>query len=320
MFTKNESTDKGKPGVTPDLGVDPLIFEDSEAPADSARLEALINAVGLRVRRTRQKRGLTRKQLSSRSGVSLRYLAQLEGGGANVSLTVLWKVAESLGVELVELVPDSAGALASAEPLDHLVSRLSPRERQWAYELLLGNLGATSEKNRGIALIGMRGAGKSTLGSALAVHYKLPFVRLSDVIRELGAMDVGELFSLGGQTLYRRLEQQALQHAILSHSSMVLEVGGSLAMQEMTYDLLLRSFHTVWVRCSPKQHMQRVINQGDLRPMAGNVAAAMNDLNTILERRIPQYRLADQIIDTGGSDIDACLRDLIRYANSRLSE
>ncbi len=292
------------------------------APAgdESARLAALTGEIGLRVRRARQKRGLTRRQLAERSGISLRYLAQLEGGSANVSVAVLWKVAGSLGAGLVEFIPETADASTPAEPLEHLVRRLSPRERQWAYELLLRNLGGATDRKRGIALVGLRGAGKSTLGERLAAHYAAPFVRLGDVIAELGSMEVGELFSLGGQTLYRRLEHQALQHVIVGHERVVLEVGGSLVMQEMTHDLLLRSFTTVWIRATPEEHMQRVLRQGDLRPMAGNVGAAMDDLRAILDQREPRYRLADHVIDTSGRDEESCLRDLVRLGVDTLGE
>lgn len=285
---------------------------------DLARLAAITSEIGLRVRRTRQKRGLTRKQLAERSGISLRYLAQLEGGNANVSVAVLWKVAESLGVGLVEFIPETMTSPMRAEPLEHLVHRLSPRERQWAYELLLRNLGAVADRKCGVALVGLRGAGKTTLGEQLARHYEVPFVRLGDTIAEMGSMEISELFSLGGQTLYRRLEHQALQHVILGHDLIVLEVGGSLVMQEMTHDLLLRSFRTVWVRASAEEHMQRVLHQGDLRPMAGNADAAMGDLRAILEQREPRFRLSDHVLDTRGRDIDACLRDLVRLTAEAL--
>ncbi len=289
-----------------------------DASGGSARLAELTAEIGLRVRRARQKRGLTRRQLAERSGISLRYLAQLEGGNANVSIAVLWKVSGSLGMGLVEFIPATNDAIAPAEPLEHLVRRLSPRERQWAYELLLRNLGASSDRKRGVALVGLRGAGKSALGEQLAAHFSVPFIRLGDVIAELGSMEIGELFSLGGQTLYRRLEHQALQHVILGHDSMVLEVGGSLVMQEMTHDLLLRSFTTVWVRATPEEHMQRVLRQGDLRPMAGNVGAAMDDLRAILDQREPRYRLSDHVLDTGGRDEESCLRDLVRLTRDAL--
>ncbi|GJL82686.1 MAG: shikimate kinase [marine bacterium B5-7] len=296
---------------------------ESAFPADSTSnathdmeglLAELTSEIGLRVRRIRQKRGLTRKQLAARSGISLRYLAQLEGGNANVSVAVLWKVTNSLGIGLIELIPEDASLQAVAEPLEHLVRRLSPRERQFAYELLLRNLGAVTERKRGIALVGLRGAGKSTLGERLAGQFNVPFVRLADVIEELGSMELTELFSLGGQTLYRRLENQALQHVILAHELIVLEVGGSLVMNEMTHDVLLRSFSTIWVRAQPREHMQRVVHQGDLRPMAGNIEAAMKDLETILESRIPRYRLADHVLDTSGRDVNSCFNDIVRMS------
>lgn len=291
--------------------------EERRAPSpreDDPALAALLADIGLRVRRARQKRGLTRRQLAERSGISLRYLAQLESGRANASVSVLWKVASSLGAGLVEFIPGASDESAAGEPLGHLVGRLSPRERQWAYELLLRNLGAATERKRGVALVGLRGAGKSTLGERLAARCQVPFIRLGDVIAELGSMQVGELFSLGGQTLYRRLEQQALQQVIGDHDRMVLEVGGSLVMQEMAHDLLLRSFTTVWVRASAEEHMQRVVNQGDLRPMAGNIGAAMDDLKAILDQREARYRLADHVLDTSGRSIDDCLHDLERLA------
>lgn len=306
---------KTVPAIAQDVGA---AAPNPRATDDSTRLAELTAHIGLRVRRARQKRGLTRRQLAERSGISLRYLAQLEGGNANVSIAVLWKVATSLGVGLVEFIPESTVSSDPQEPLEHLLQRLSPRERQWAYELLLRNLGAVTDRKRGIALIGLRGAGKTTLGERLAKHFEVPFVRLGDVIAELGSMEIGELFSLGGQTLYRRLEYQALQHVILGHDRVVLEAGGSLVMQEMTHDLLLRSFTTVWVRADAEEHMQRVLRQGDLRPMAGNIAAAMEDLKAILDQREPRYRLADHVLDTSGRDEKHSLAELIGLATATL--
>ena len=279
---------------------------------NSASFNDLLESVGLRVRRLRQVRGFTRHQLSEKSSISLRYLAQLESGQANVSLTVLCRISDSMGVDISEFIPSSQQITAQSDPLQHLIHRLSPRERQIAYELLLDKLTTKAEKNQGIALVGLRGAGKTTLGQLLAEKLGVEFVRLGDVIKEMGSMNLGELFSLGGQTLYRRLEQQALKQTILMQGPIVLETGGSLVMDDTSWELLQRSFKTVWVRCSAQEHMQRVVDQGDMRPMSGNMDEAMQDLRAILEDRSVRYGAADYILDTSQTSVDKSLENVIK--------
>jgi len=287
---------------------------------NSASFGRLLESVGLRVRRLRQVRGFTRRQLAEKSSISLRYLAQLEGGQANVSLSVMLKISECMGVDITEFIPAISKENSSSDPLQNLVQRLSPRERQFAYELLLEKLTTTVDKNHGIALIGLRGGGKSTLGKDLSQHFDIAFIRLGDVIRDMGAMNLGELFSLGGQTLYRRLEQQALQEVILNRDPVILETGGSLVMDDASWELLQRSFQTIWVHCSPEEHMQRVVDQGDMRPMSGNMEGAMQDLRTILEHRSMRYRAADHELNTSKKSIEDSTHEVIQLSKSYLKK
>ncbi len=272
--------------------------------------------IGARIRAIRARRGMIRKHLSTHSGISERYLAKAEAGQANLSIALLWKLAQALQVQLGDLLPDADGAGINPALLA-LLRGLSADEQESAFELLRSRFSSAAKKTSGVALIGLRGAGKSHLGSLLAAEFRVPFVRLGQVIEEIAGMNTGELFSLGGQKAYRRTEKQALEQVRQSYPRAVLEVGGSLVSQPETLGLLLESYYTVWVRATPEEHMKRVMAQGDLRPMAGN-QQAMEDLQRILDEREPEYRLADYTLDTTGRAALDCLRELAAQSRSRL--
>lgn len=290
--------------------------EDEETPGvdELSRSLAYLSA---RVRALRARRGMTRKDLSRDSGISERYLAQLENGDANPSVALLLRMAGAMGVDIQELLPTRANHGLRLTPLLELLQRLEPEEEEAAYKLLIHHFPRLHGPFRGVALIGLRGAGKSTLGMKLARRHGLPFLRLGDVVEQLGGMNLGELFSLGGQKAYRRLEGQALRHVLENHPLAVLEAGGSLVSEPRTFELLLGSYFTVWVRASPEEHMNRVVSQGDLRPMEGN-EAAMDDLRRILAEREPYYRMANAILDTGGRTVAECLTELDHLTGSYL--
>ena len=298
--------------------------DPAAAPVDTGQpagddVDAYIGAIGDRVRGMRARRGMTRKQLGQHSGVSERYLAQLEGGKANISIAVLWQIAEAMDVTPQDLLPgdpQQRPALA-LNPLRQFLERLSPEQEQQAHALLLKHFAHPEGPVRGVALIGLRGAGKSTLGQALAEAVGVPFIRLVDVVESLGGMSISELFSLGGQKAYRRLERDALRHVLENYETSVIEAGGSLVSEQETYAELLGSFYTVWVRATPEEHMSRVVVQGDLRPVQAS-PAAMDDLKRILAERESDYRAAHHTLDTSGRSVEACLEELMSMSRCYL--
>jgi XRE family aerobic/anaerobic benzoate catabolism transcriptional regulator len=250
------------------------------------------------------------RYIASIGEISERYLAQLESGKANISIALLWQIAQAMGVAPNEFLPESAQSTIRLTPLRQFLEQLTPEQEQAAHALLLKHFVNPEGPVRGVALIGLRGAGKSTLGERLAASVDVPFIRISDVVEQLGGMSISELFSLGGQSAYRRLERDALQHVLDNYPTSVLEAGGSLVSEKETFNLLLGSFFTVWLRATPEDHMQRVMVQGDLRPVHAS-PEAMEDLRRILAEREADYRAANHTIETSGRSLDACLEELM---------
>jgi XRE family aerobic/anaerobic benzoate catabolism transcriptional regulator len=280
--------------------------------------DAFLNAVGRRVRGARARCGMTRRELARASGVSERYLAQLEQGQGNISITLLRRVAIALATDLAELLPIENGHSTEQILIGDLVRGLSGPEQQAALELLRERFPAAGRAYRRVALVGLRGAGKTTLGRRLADHYRVPFVRLVAEIEELAGMQVSEIFSLSGPGGYRRLEERALIRRVRLDEPCVLEAGGSIVTDQRLLDLLLGSAFVIWLRASPEEHMRRVIAQGDLRPMADN-DDAMSDLRRILAEREPYYARAHARLDTSGRGVEECAGALIAMAPPRLA-
>lgn len=273
-------------------------------------IDAYIQAIGQRVRGARARRGMTRKDLSRDSDISLRYLAQVETGQANISVGLLSRIARALNLDIHELLPPSrSDTAAETAQLQQLLERLTPAQLVQARQWLAGHFAQPPREIHGVALVGLRGGGKSTLGRLLADTLGIPFIRLGNVIESLAGMDIPELFSRSGQDVYRQVEKQAVEHILGSYNRVVLETGGSLVSERDTYNLVINSFYTVWVQASPAEHMERVIEQGDLRPMRGN-REAMDDLKLILEERRPQYEAAHYALDTSGRTVVECLTEL----------
>lgn len=276
-------------------------------PSETALLEGL----GERVRQTRTRRGMTRRALAQQSQVSERYLAQLETGTGNVSVLVLQRIANALGTRLATLFdeasPRSLEFTLLAEMLKTLPAATLTRLRM---QLLQETGTARAEGASRIALLGLRGAGKSALGARLALHRQVPFIELDREIERHTGTPLEELFLLYGQAAYRRHEKRCLAQVLAEHPSCVIATGGSLVSEPATYASLLASCVTVWLKATPAEHMARVIAQGDLRPMAGN-AEAMADLQRILDERTPLYAKADRVVDTAGLDEEAAFHSLI---------
>jgi XRE family aerobic/anaerobic benzoate catabolism transcriptional regulator len=263
--------------------------------------DPFLRRLGEKVRTMRSRRGMSRKVLARHSDVSERYLAQLEAGEGNCSIQLLRRIADAMSVPVADLVDDRPERPLEATLLEQFLSRLSPAEIVEARELLVGRFGGSSTAMRRdrIALIGLRGGGKSTIGTLLAERLGVPFVELDRVIEQKSGMPLGEMIEMFGQEMFRRTERAALESILQDNPRLVLATGGGLVTEPATYELLLRSCMTVWVRANPDAHMQRVIAQGDLRPMADN-ARAMDDLVSILKSREPLYAKADIVLDTAG--------------------
>jgi len=270
-----------------------------------------LRQLGERVREARARRGMTRKILARDSDVSERYLAQLESGHGNISIILLRQVAQAMGLPLADLVREGPEHPVEFTLLVQSLARLDPRELAEARKLLASSFGAAVERERRhrIALIGLRGAGKSTLGARLAKKLGVPFIELDREIERISGMTLATLFDLYGQSAYRRQERRALESVIESQERAVIATGGSLVSEPGTFDLLLSACFTVWLTAKPAEHMSRVVAQGDFRPMADN-EAAMEDLRKILEGRQALYSKADATVDTAGKSVEASLRAL----------
>lgn len=275
-------------------------------------------ALGERVRRVRLRRGMTRGMLSEHSEVSERYLAQLEGGRGNVSIRLLRRIARAMDVPLADLVQEGPEPPVELRLIGEQLRRLRPGELKAVQELVSQRFTRKHARRRRVALVGLRGAGKSTLGARLAERLALPFVKLVPEIEREAGMDVREILALSGQQGYRRLEERVLARVVEDHGEMVLEVGGGLVTEPATFNFLLGTCYTVWVRATPEEHMRRVLAQGDHRPMAGS-AEAMEDLRRILGEREPFYREADAVLDTSGRSVAACVEALAAICREQAS-
>lgn len=280
------------------------------ATQEAASTPDILSLVGERVRGLRAQRGMTRKMLAQDSSVSERYLAQLERGQGNISISLLLKIATALQTTLAQLVRDNNSETVEQTLVNDLVRQMTPGNQQRALNLLHEHFSTVDRKQRRIALVGMRGAGKTTLGRRLAQHHDLPFIQLGAQIEELAGMSVPEILALTGRSGYRRFEEQALLDALTKNEFCILETGGGIVSDPRMLNIILTTCFVIWVQATPDEHMQRVIDQGDLRPMQAN-ADAMDDLKQILEERTPFYDKAHARLNTSGRDIEQCLRELI---------
>lgn len=282
--------------------------------------EAYLIELGQRVRSMRAVRGMSRKVLARESGVSERYIAQLEGGQGNVSIVLLRRVAEATGAPLEDLVAEPARQPAEWPLVRELLRKAPPATIEDVKALLSGApveraaAGPRIAVDR-VALIGLRGAGKSTLGRMAADKMGWRFVELNKEIEREAGFSVSEVFSLYGQDGYRRYEQAALERIIAEPGAILLATGGGIVSEPVTFERLLSSFFTIWVKASPAEHMSRVRKQGDLRPMGAD-RAAMAELITILQSREPLYSRARAVLDTSDASIDQSVAALLRTIQS----
>ena len=292
-------------------GLTPSEVEADETPQGEAKNPFLV-ALGERVRALRSRRGMTRKAAALAADVSERHLANLEYGVGNASILILLQVAGALQCSLAELVGDvttsSPEWLLIRELLEHRDDAALRRARVAIGELF-GTGGGNARRSPRVALVGLRGAGKSTLGRMLADDLGFPFVELSLEIEKFAGCSVAEIQALYGQNAYRRYERRALEEAIQIHSEAVIASPGGLVSDAATFNLMLAHCTTVWLQAKPEDHMNRVIEQGDLRPMATS-KEAMEDLKGILAGRAAFYSKADLSLDTSAQPLASTFRSL----------
>lgn len=292
------------------------IEEPSPGEADAILKDPFLEALGDRVRRLRARSGLTRRELATGAEVSERHLANLESGIGNPSVQILRQICQALNCGIGELLgeyaEESADSLLIRELLRGKGSGDLERARQ-ALITLFRESGTDGRSDR-IALIGLRGAGKSTLGKALAEDLNYPFIEVNREVERIAGCSPEEIHALYGANVYRRYERQALEKVIDLHPHAVIATPGGLVSEATTFNLLLARCFTVWLRAAPEEHMSRVIAQGDMRPMAGN-RQAMDDLRLILDEREPFYAKADLVYNTSGKSFQESskgLRSVVR--------
>jgi XRE family aerobic/anaerobic benzoate catabolism transcriptional regulator len=285
----------------------------------------LLGAIGASVRSARESRDATRADLAARSGLSVRFLAQLEAGEANISILRLNEVTQALGISLQELLascqPHGEAARAPApdgvrHEIQSLLRQRSPEELLEARDWLAARFAAASGPL--VALLGLRGAGKSSVGRKLAKQLHVPFYELDVLIEKAAGLRLQQIFDLQGEAYYRRLERETLARFLATTPAAVLATGGGVVNDPETYALLRRRCRTIWLRARPEMHWERVVHQGDQRPMQGN-PDAMIELRALLAAREPLYSQADLTIDTSGRAVTEVAAEVARALDPRAS-
>jgi XRE family aerobic/anaerobic benzoate catabolism transcriptional regulator len=283
---------------------------NTPAPRDS---DVYLRRLGEHVRVLRHQRGMSRKVLARQARVSERYLAQLESGKGNCSIVLLRRIARAMGLAVTQLVNEGAEPPLDLVLLSQFLERLPPPALNEARDLLQRHFGEPTEdlRRRRVALIGLRGGGKSTLGHLLAEKLDVPFIELDREIEKRSGASLSEIFDMFGQQTFRRAEREAMDDILRRHRHFVIATSGSIVTEPSTLELLLASCFTVWVRADPQEHMKRVMAQGDMRPMA-NSSRAMEDLVSILNSRAPLYAKAEAMVLTTGKTPEQNLAELLR--------
>ena len=292
-----------------------LVQPATELSSDDANF---LSALGRRVRALRDQNGMSRKLLAQQSKVSERYLGLLEAGDGNISVMLLRRIAAALSVSLPDLLtPEQPGA-ALRRRIGRFLEQLPVQQLDAMIDRLTSEFGQDQRARRQrIALIGLRGAGKSTLGAMLAKALSAPLIELNrEVARETG-LPVGEVMALYGQAGYRRIERKVFERVIVENDRAIVVAGGGVVADDEAFNLLLANCYTVWLKAQPEEHMSRVLAQGDLRPMAGNASnrEAMEDLKVILAGRAAYYSKADESLNTSAQALEPtflALRTMVR--------
>ncbi|NDY91369.1 helix-turn-helix transcriptional regulator [Ideonella livida] len=291
---------------------EPTLADASSADRTPPARDPFLVALGERVRAARARRGMTRRALAVASDVSERHLANLELGVGNASVLVLRQVAQAVGCQIAELLGDETTGSPEWLLIRDLLRGRDEGDLRRARESLtnlFGEAGPQEARQQRVALIGLRGAGKSTLGKMLAEAMDVPFVELNREIERVAGCSLPEIHNLLGSVAYRRYERRALEETIQLYPDAVIATPGGVVSDPANYNLLLGHCYTVWLQATPEEHMTRVVAQGDLRPMAGN-QEAMDDLKRILVERTPFYAKADLALDTHGKTLEQSFAEL----------
>jgi XRE family aerobic/anaerobic benzoate catabolism transcriptional regulator len=291
------------------------------APSEPAYAAAFLAAIGREVRRNRAKRGMTRRQLAQASETSERYLAQIESGTGNPSVSVLRAIAQALDLPASALLPETGARTAELGAIFDLLAQVPAGELPALNKEIASRVAqrAGADRARRITLVGLRGAGKSTLGRMLAQHLGWPFIELDRRVAEDYGASVPDLIEMAGTATFRRHERSALERLLAEHEAAVITTAGGIVSNPETYALLLRHSHTIWIKARPEEHMSRVMAQGDFRPMAQN-RAAMADLVAILEARRADYARAEAEVDTSGDSVEQSFSKLLRIVTPLVGE
>lgn len=290
------------------MSKDPAIENESKRQFDG-RVAGLLVQVGDRVRKARERKGIPRRVLSEISGVSPRYIAQLESGEGNISIGLLQRVAIALDHRIEWIVGEEDPWNSDLLQIAELYRSADERTREAVTRILNPEPLETRRGNR-ICLIGLRGAGKSTLGRLLSDAIEVQFLELNKEIENLGGMPIDEIMALYGSEGYRKLEADALGRISESHEDLILAAAGGVVAEPATFNALLTKFNTIWIKASPEEHMERVRAQGDTRPMEGN-PEAMAQLKSILKSREVLYERAQACLVTSGVSPEESLTQLI---------
>jgi XRE family aerobic/anaerobic benzoate catabolism transcriptional regulator len=294
-----------------------LSMPDSNVSREKAEIAEgnFLSSIAKSIRAARSRKGITRKQLANDAGVSQRLLAQLESGQGNISVVLLRRITNALNISLNDLFVDQKAPQPERNVIQNILEKLPENRLKDIAERLVREFGGVvAVRMNRLALIGLRGAGKSTLGAKLAKEFKVPFIELDAEIEKDAGIPLAEIFSLYGQSGYRRFEKRTLERVLSQYNHAAISVGGGVVSEKETYDYLLKNCFTIWIKAQPEEHMARVIAQGDFRAMENN-NEAMDDLRRILESREHLYEKADGIVDTSGETVEqsfAKLKNVIR--------
>jgi len=271
---------------------------------------ALLKEVGQRTRSLRLEAGLTVKAFADHAKLSTRFVNQLEAGTGNISIAGLARVAAALGCSTYELIPPHPGDHSPAAELWHELNKADPDELREFQQWLRRRKGDTFTP-RFIALIGLRGAGKSTVGPILAKRLKTQFIELDRRVEEVAGMSLGEIFATHGESYYRELQRESALSLLNTSASCVFVPGGSVVTDGETWESIKRRCFTVWLHATPAEFMKRMRRQGDLRPMQGR-PSAMEELTALLARREPLYAESRLKIRTTGKTPTAVASRIIQ--------
>jgi len=283
--------------------------------AEDAETERLLALVGERVKSARARMGMSRRTLAEKSGVSQRYLAQLESGQGNISIGLLLRIAGALDFRIEWLLGEEDPWTSEIVMIASLLRSATRAQRERVLEILVPEHPSLKRASR-IAFIGLRGAGKSTLGRMTAAELVLPFKELNEDIEEASGMPASEVMAFYGPEGYRHLERQSLERIVATHDRIVLAVAGGIVSQPETFNFLLSNFHTIWLKAEPEEHMARVRSQGDERPMAGN-PDAMGELRSILMSREALYARAEAHVNTSKASLKETLASVLQIVEKQ---